>query len=347
MISSQSPATSSWPANPAPADAGGHVFLSYRSDDAEFALLLAATLRRAGLRLWMDRLSILPGGGLAQRLAGGLAQRRRHHPGDHARLRRIAATASANCRAPTASAARLSRCCWRKSMRRSGRWRWSARSSSISGDWRSPNSFRRNAEKLAAVLRTHFAGRISFEPDETECALTDLAVDLYTRRGMQEYLEQVSEADRVVGHGLVRPEPPGIRAWMEHASFIVIDHTPALGEVSPLAGRRSQPRPLAQIRESHPRCVLVGEPGSGKTSALHNLVLNDIHNWQLMRTGRAAAAHQPGRLGRPDVAAGFDSGALETARRSTAPAGARGDHALSGRVERNWRPPPPQGRFAA
>ena len=61
MISSQPPATSSWPGNPAPADAGGHVFLSYRSDDAEFTLLLAAALRRAGLRLWMDRLSILPG----------------------------------------------------------------------------------------------------------------------------------------------------------------------------------------------------------------------------------------------------------------------------------------------
>lgn len=33
-----------------------HVFLSYRSLEADFALQLAADLKSAGLRLWMDRL---------------------------------------------------------------------------------------------------------------------------------------------------------------------------------------------------------------------------------------------------------------------------------------------------
>ena len=284
MISSQPPATSSWPANPAPADAGGHVFLSYRSDDAEFTLLLAAALRRAGVRLWMDRLSILPGEDWRNVLQAALHSAvatipviTRGYVESRYCQRELSRADRIGCPVIPVLLEKIDETQWPMEVERAQFFDFS--------DWRSPNSFRRNAEKLAAVLRTHFAGRISFEPDETECALTDLAVDLYTRRGMQEYLEQVSEADRVVSHGLVRPEPPGIRAWMEHASFVVIDHTPALGEVSPLAGRRSQPRPLAQIRESHPRCVLVGEPGSGKTSALHNLVLNDIHNWQLMRTG--------------------------------------------------------------
>ena len=39
-----------------PAQRSGHVFLSYRSLDADFALRLAANLKNAGVRVWMDRL---------------------------------------------------------------------------------------------------------------------------------------------------------------------------------------------------------------------------------------------------------------------------------------------------
>src|SRR5262249_24301889 len=35
---------------------GGHIFLSYYSGEADFALRLAADLKNAGVRLWVDRL---------------------------------------------------------------------------------------------------------------------------------------------------------------------------------------------------------------------------------------------------------------------------------------------------
>ena len=38
-----------------------HIFLSYRSSEADFALRLAASLKNAGVKLWMDRLDIQPG----------------------------------------------------------------------------------------------------------------------------------------------------------------------------------------------------------------------------------------------------------------------------------------------
>jgi hypothetical protein len=38
-----------------------HIFLSYRSSEVEFALKLAADLKNAGVKLWMDRLDISPG----------------------------------------------------------------------------------------------------------------------------------------------------------------------------------------------------------------------------------------------------------------------------------------------
>lgn len=284
MIGSQAPATSSWSGQPAPATEGGHVFLSYRSDDAEFTLLLAAALRRRGVRLWMDRLNILPGADWRKVLQEALHSAvatipviTRGYVDSRYCQRELSRADRIGCPVIPVLLERIDETQWPMEVERAQYFDFS--------DWRSPNSFQRNVDKLVAVLRSHFAGRVTFVPDATECALTDLAVDLYTRRGLQEYLEHSSEADRVVSQDQLRPQPPGIRAWLEHATFVVVDHTPALGEMAPLAGRRARPRSLAQIRERHPRLMLVGDPGSGKTSALHNLVLNDIHNWQLLRTG--------------------------------------------------------------
>jgi len=36
----------------------GHIFLSYRSIEADFALQLAADLKNIGVKLWMDRLDV-------------------------------------------------------------------------------------------------------------------------------------------------------------------------------------------------------------------------------------------------------------------------------------------------
>ena len=286
----QAPATSTWPGNPAddaqPArrSVAGHVFLSYRSDDAEFALLLAAAMRRAGVRLWMDRLSILPGEDWRVALQGALHSAvatipvlTRGYVESRYCQRELSRADRIGCPIIPVLLERIDERQWPMEVERAQFLDFS--------DWRSPNRFRSNAEKLVAVLQAHYGERVRFEPDATECALTDLAVDLYTRRGMQEYLEQASAVDRVFSQDTVRPEPPGIRAWMEQARFVVIDHTPSLGEIAPLAGRRSEARPLGRIRERHPRCILVGEAGSGKTSALHKLALNDIHHWQLLRTG--------------------------------------------------------------
>ncbi len=308
MSFSHQPATSPWTGSPATTSAAGagrgkdsghgrqgagsghergssgHVFLSYRSDDAEFTLLLAAALRRQGLRLWMDRLNILPGADWRGEILNAL----------HSAVAVIPVISrgyvdSRYCQRELSRADRIGSPLVPVVLERIDETQWPMEIERAQyfdfSDWRSPNSFRRHVERLVSVLRAHFAGRVSYVPDETECMLTDLAVDLYTRRGMQEYLEQVSDVERVLGDGRLQPEAPGIRAWMEQAGFVVVDHAPALGDAAPLVGRRSQPRPLAQIRERHPRLVLVGEPGSGKTSALHNLVLNDIHHWQLLRTG--------------------------------------------------------------
>lgn len=294
MSSRQRTDNAHWPGHPAPAAlpaqhdtgpaAAGHIFLSYRSEDAEFALLLAAALRRAGLRLWMDRLNILPGEDwrkvLQEALHSAVAMLpvlTRGYVNSQYCQRELSRADRIGCPLIPVLLEQIEETQWPMEVERAQFFDFS--------DWRSPNRFRQHVERLVAVLRRHCAGRASYEPDETECRLTDLAVELYTRRGMQEHLEQAGPVDHLLNQHLARPEPAGIRGWLERATFVVIDHTPALGEVAPLAGRRSQPRPLAQIRERHPRCVLVGDPGSGKTSTLHNLVLHDIHHWQLMRTG--------------------------------------------------------------
>lgn len=263
---------------------GGHVFISYRSDDAEFALLLAASLRRAGVRLWMDRLSILPGEDWRSVLQDALHSAvavipviSRGYVASRYCQRELSRADRIACPIVPVLLERIDETQWPMEVERAQYFDFS--------DWRSPNRFRHDSEQLVAVLRRRFGERIGYQPDETERALGDLALELYTRRGLQEYLEQASQVDRVISQDQVRPEPPGVRAWMQQASFVVIDHAPALTGLARPAGRRSQPRPLSQIRERHPRLMLVGEPGSGKTSALVNLALGDIHHWQLLRTG--------------------------------------------------------------
>ena len=291
MSPERPPATTAWPGHSTPDAAGGtgiagdsHVFISYRSDDAEFALLLAAALRRAGIRVWMDRLNILPGEDWRSELQNALHSAAaaipvitRGYVESRYCQRELSRADRIGCPLIPVLLERIEETQWPMEVERAQYFDFS--------DWRSPNRFRRNAEQLVTVLRRHFAGRIRQAPDPTERALTELAVELYTRRGMQEYLEQASPVDRVISRDRAQPDPPGIQAWLEETRYVVIDHAPALAEMASLAGRRAAPRSLAQIRERHPRLVLVGEPGSGKSSALHNLALHDIHSWQLLRTG--------------------------------------------------------------
>ncbi len=291
MSHEQLPAASAWTGEPAtnapPRQArqgGDHVFISYRSDDGEFAMLLAATLRRAGIRLWMDRLNILPGDDWRSVLQDALHSAvaaipviSRGYVASRYCQRELSRADRIGCPVVPVLLEHIEETQWPMEVERAQYFDFS--------DWRSSNRFRHNAEKMVAVLRQRFGDRISYQPDAIDTALTDLAVDLYTRRGLQEYLEHASPVDRVISQDQLRPEPPGIRAWMEQATCVVIDHSPALAEGAPLAGRRSRPQTLAQIRERHPRLVLVGDAGSGKTTTLHNLALNDIHHWQLLRNG--------------------------------------------------------------
>ncbi|MDE0608539.1 MAG: HEAT repeat domain-containing protein [Anaerolineaceae bacterium] len=263
---------------------GGHVFISYRSDDGEFALLLAATLRRAGIRLWMDRLNILPGEDWRSVLQDALHSAvaaipviSRGYVASRYCQRELSRADRIGCPLVPVLLEPIDETQWPMEVERAQYFDFS--------DWRSPNRFRHRAENLVAVLRQHFGECIRYQPDAIDTQLTDLAVDLHTRRGLQEYLEHASPVDRVISQDQLRPEPPGIRAWMEQATFVLIDHVPTLAEGAPLAGRRSRPQTLAQIREGHPRLVLVGDAGSGKTTTLHNLALNDVHHWQLLRSG--------------------------------------------------------------
>ncbi len=246
--------------------------------------MLAATLRRAGIRLWMDRLNILPGEDwrsvLQDALHGAVAAIpviSRGYVASRYCQRELSRADRIGCPLVPVLLESIEETQWPMEVERAQYFDFS--------DWRSPNRFRHRAEKLVAVLRQHFGDRIRYQPDAIDTRLTDLAVDLYTRRGLQEYLEHASPVDRVISQDQVRPEPPGIRAWMEQATCVVIDHEPTLAEGAPLAGRRSRPQTLAQIRERYPRLMLVGDAGSDKTTTLHNLVLNDIHHWQLLRNG--------------------------------------------------------------
>lgn len=256
-----------------------HIFLSYRSTEADFALRLAADLKNAGVNLWMDRLDIKPGDDWISALQTAV--------NDCAAIISIVSPdyiASKYCRRELARADRMGRPIFPVLLRHVPPRDWpfeiERRQYIDFTNWQDEGVYHERLGQLVANLKRHASSQVSEIPDIETRYLTSLIADLEASKGVLEYVELAAITDADSDEESVRPKP-GL--WGTDVTFAVLNDGGTSDIASDEARTYRQRSPLgsiAQAVERYDRFVLIGVLGSGKTTAIQRLALQAARDRQ-------------------------------------------------------------------
>ena len=240
-----------------------HVFLSYRSLEADFALKLAADLKNEGVKLWMDRLDGIKSGtdwrqAIEQAINVCTAMISVLSP-DY--------VTSEYCRKEMSRANNLKRLIIPVLLRPVKPTEIPFVLEGIHHEdftnWLDEEEYVERFRKLLQRLKEQSSTSIGNEPDAEVRYLTTLIAELESRRGVLEFVELDADADQVD----IRPKPRDDDEWGFSELFIDADNDDE-------APTRTTLRSISEEIESIPGCVIVGEPGAGKTTILRKLALD-------------------------------------------------------------------------
>jgi hypothetical protein len=247
-----------------------HIFLSYRNIEADFALKLAADLKNIGVKLWMDRLDGIQGGDdwvqTLQNAINGCAAFIAVLSPEYIR--------SKYCRRELKRADTLGRTIYPVLLREITKEDWPFEIQEKQyidlRKWHDNSEYHRRLDELTQLLRQQNPAQFGDTPDRETQYLTGLIAELEAHRGVLEYVDlsgvvETKEAER--------PNPTQNMGWAPEFAlldnFIPTNTSPDLDKIKRI--------PLRNIREAveqHPRFMLTGEPGAGKTTIIRKLALD-------------------------------------------------------------------------
>jgi len=242
-----------------------HIFLSYRSIEADFALQLVADLKNSGFKIWMDR------------LATGIKDADDWRLSIEQALTKDTCVAvvvvlspdyvnSNYCRNELARADRLKIPIYPIVLRQVPDDQWPLEIERLQyinfQDWRDEQIYKNKLIRLLKTLEKMFPNQLSVLPDPEIRYLNSFIADIEQKRGVLEYIELTMLRDSQMD---VRPMPRP----EDELGFALLLPVPF--------DREDKIMPYKSIAEAivkNLRFVLLGAPGSGKTTAIRRLALD-------------------------------------------------------------------------
>lgn len=245
---------------------GEYVLVCYHSVEARFALSLAADLRNQGVPLWIDRLDIPPGADWLAALRQAMENASVFMP-----ILSPDYVASGYGQRELQYATTIARPIIPILLRAVSAADWPLevgyRQYVDFSDWRNEHNYEKKLEKLMAALGQHVAIKGFTNPEKRY--LTQLAVRIAQQKMQLEFvrLSYQSRVSHELGEDVFRPQPNIEATWGLNGPFVLLDEQKY---------RLQQLEDFNQAQEMHPRLVLLGAGGVGKTTTLHRLALDMI-----------------------------------------------------------------------
>ena len=256
----------------------GHIFISYRSIEVDFALKLSADLKNAGVNIWMDRLDagIKVGDDWIQSLQDAL-----DNCGSFIAILSPDYVESKYCRRELKRADSYDRPIYPLLLRQLEDKKWPLEIQEKQfidfRQWRDERIYQQQFENLLNVLTNQIPRQFARVPDNETQYLTSLIAELESRKGVLEYVELSTYTDMQTENEPVRPEPShddwaaGFSLLVDKTKNTQSDYKQNLKSIS---SEKIIFNSIVEVKEKFPSFMLIGEPGAGKSTTLRWLALD-------------------------------------------------------------------------